>query len=325
MSRFLDKLKQINKKGDKNLIILSVIVAIIMWTFVTTSTNPSTSRTFRNIPIIIQNQDRLEEKGYTIMSKDEISNVTVRLTGSRDNIVNLDTGDIQARIDVLDAREGIKSVGVRVDAPTGIYVESVDPESINLNIQRIIEKTMPVNIVIDDKLKDSRIVEVNEKKPREVKIRGPESVVNKVDRVEAYIDEARYLDGKIHSVPLMVYDKDSEIVEGAELDYEDVNLSFLVYETKKVPIDFNTRGEIEDGYVEVSRSLSPDTVVIKGQSQIIKEVDKVETYPVNIGKLKNSRSGEVKLNLPEGVKVYDGEDMVNYKIEVEKKPADLDE
>ena len=48
------------KKNDVQLIVLSVILAIVMWAFVVTSTNPSVNRTFRNVPILVQNKDALE-------------------------------------------------------------------------------------------------------------------------------------------------------------------------------------------------------------------------------------------------------------------------
>lgn len=31
-------------------------------------------------------------------------------------------------------------------------------------------------------------------------------------------------------------------------------------------------------------------------------------------------SGEVKLDLPEGIEVYNGEGLINYRIEIERKP-----
>lgn len=321
MNKFLEKFKKVNGNSDKQLLILSIIVAIFMWTYVTTSTNPSTNRTFRNVPIIIQNQDKLEENGYTIVSKDDITSVNVKLTGSRDNIVSLKPDDIQASINVMDASEGIKSVDVKIDTPTGIYVDSVDPAKINLNIQRIIEKKMPVNIVIADKLKDGKIVEVNEQNPQEIKIKGPESVINQVDRIEAYIDDPEYLDGKIHNVNVKVLDKEGKIVEGVDVDNKDVNLSFYVYETKKVKVNFQVRGDIANGYVETLRAVSPDTVVIKGPGQIIRDIDEISTQTLIAGYIRSSKSGEIKLDLPEGVEVYDGDDTVTYKIEVQKVPS----
>lgn len=233
MNSFLEKLKKFDDKSDNKLIILSIIVAVVMWTFVTTSTNPTANRTFRNLPLIIQNQDKLEDNGYTIVSKDEANTVSVRLTGSRNNLIGLDQSDIQASINVANVKEGINSLDVNIDTPTGIYVDHIDPKSINLNIQRIITKSMPVNIVIDDKLKDGKLVEVNEQRPKEIQISGPESIINKVDRIEAYINDAEYLDGKIHNVNVNVLDKGGKTVEGVDLDHKDINLSFLVYETKK--------------------------------------------------------------------------------------------
>lgn len=325
MNKLLERLKQLNKKGDKQLIVLSIIVAIVMWTFVTTSTNPSTNRTFRNIPLIIQNQDKLEDSGYTIMSKDEANSVTVRLTGSRDKIVGLNQNDIQASINVMDAREGINSLNVKIDTPTGIYVDSVDPRQINLNIQRIVTKSLPVNIVIKDQLKDSKIVEVNEQNPKQITIKGAESVVNKVDRIEARIDDVDYLDGKIHNIPIKVFDKAGKSIEDIELDAKDVNISFLVYETKKVDVELKTKGKIAEGYVETLSAISPDSIVIKGPGSIIKHIDAIKTLPINITNLKTSKNGEVKLLLPEGVEVYDGENIINYRIEVQKIPDSVEE
>lgn len=320
MNKFIEKVKKFKIKGDKQLIILSIVVAIFMWTYVTSSTNPSTNRTFRNIPIIIQNQDKLEDRGYTIVSKDDISSANVKLTGSRDNILSLKPDDIQASINVSDAKEGIKSVDVKIDTPTGIYVDSIDPAKVNLNIQRIIEKTMPVNVVISDNLKDGRIVEVNEQEPKEIKIKGPESVINQVDRIEAHIDDPEYLDGKIHNVNLMVLDKEGKNVDGASLDFKDVNLSFLVYETKKVKVELRVRGDVANGYVETMRAVSPDTVVIKGPGQVIRDIESIPTQTLIAGAIRSSKAGEVKLDLPEGVKVYDGDDTVNYRIDVQRIP-----
>lgn len=320
MNKFIEKLKKFKIKGDKQLIILSIVVAIFMWTYVTSSTNPSTNRSFRNIPIIIQNQDKLEDRGYTIVSKDDISVANVKLTGSRDDILSLKPEDIQASINVSDAKEGIKSVDVKVDTPTGIYVDSTDPAKVNLNIQRIIEKTMPVNVVISDKLKDGRIVEVNEQEPKELKIKGPESVINQVDRIEAHIDDPEYLDGKIHNVNLMVLDKEGKNVDGASLDFKDVNLSFLVYETKKVKVELKVRGEVAAGFIETLRAVSPDTVIIKGPGQVIRDIESIPTQTLIAGAIRSSKAGEVKLDLPEGVNVYDGDDTVNYRIDVQRIP-----
>ena len=61
-----------NNKNDRKLIALSVLVAVIMWAFVMTSTNPSLSKTVRGVPLTIKNQEVMQKEGYALVGKDEI-------------------------------------------------------------------------------------------------------------------------------------------------------------------------------------------------------------------------------------------------------------
>lgn len=309
------------KRNDMQLIILSVLLAVVMWAFVVTSTNPSVNRTFRNVPILVQNNDKLENKGYTIIGIDEVNDVNIKLEGSRDKMVNLKESDVQASIDVMNVREGIQSVRVRVDTPSGVNLAGVDPAEININVQKIITKKFPVNLVIKDSLKDGKSVEVKEQSLKEITVKGPASEVNKIDRVEVNINDPGYLDGKMHNIDIHILGKDGKEVVNVERSDTDVNVSFTVTETKRVKINLKTYGEVADGYEVKSTMVSPDDLVLKGNGQVLKTIDNVDTYPVNISNIKTDKEGDIRLNLPEGVSLYDGENPVNFKIVVGKKRA----
>lgn len=309
------------KRNDMQLIILSVLLAVVMWAFVVTSTNPSVNRTFRNVPILVQNNDKLENKGYTIIGIDEVNDVNIKLEGSRDKMVNLKESDVQASIDVMNVREGIQSVRVRVDTPSGVNLASVDPVEININVQKILTKKFPVNLVIKDSLKDGKSVEVKEQSLKEITVKGPASEVNKIDRVEVNINDPEYLDGKMHNIDIHIMGKDGKEVVNVERSDTDLNVSFTVTETKRVKINLKTYGEVASGYEVKSTMVSPDDLVLKGNGQVLKTIDNVDTYPVNISNIKTDKEGDIRLNLPEGVSLYDGENPVNFKIVVGKKRA----
>lgn len=307
------------KRNDTQLIILSVLLAVVMWAFVVTSTNPSVNRTFRNVPILVQNKDTLEKKGYTIIGLEENTNVNIRLEGSRDKIVNLKENDIQASIDVADISEGIQSVSVKVDTPSGVSLSMIDPQDININVQKIVQKKLPVNLVIKDSLKDGKSVKVNEQSLKEITVKGPVSQINKIDRVDVNINDPAYLDGKIHNIDIHLLDKDGKEVTGVEMSDSDINVSFTVTETRRFKIKLQTYGEVDYGYEVKTYNISPSDLVLKGNGKVLDNIDHIETYPVNIANLKADKSGEVRLNLPEGVELYDGQNPVNYKIEVGRK------
>lgn len=308
------------KNSDTKLKILSVLLAIFMWTFVINSTNPTVNKTFRNIPVVIKNQDGLEKSGYVIIDNDQTYTTNIKLKGTRERLVGLKPTNIYASIDIANLSEGVQSLEIKVDTPSGISVEELEPEDITLNIQKVIEKNLPVNPVINDKIKDGRIADVNEITPANITVKGPASLINKVDRAEVRIDDMSLLDGKIHNVPIKVLDRSGKVIEDINISHDDINISFIVYETKKVPIKVATTGFIDSNYMEISREVSPDTIVIKGKESLIRDVEEINTKPININRLRGTVSGEVKLDLPEGIEVYNGEGLINYRIEIERKP-----
>lgn len=308
-----------NNKNDLKLKILSIIVAIFMWTFVINTTNPTVNKSYRNIPVVIRNQDDLEKNGYTIIGKDESYATSVKLKGSREKLLSLRSENIYASVDISDLKEGVQSLDIEVDTPSGVSVDEIEPGEINLNIQKVIEKTMPVNLIFSDEIKDGRIVEVNELSPKEVTVKGPASIINKIDRAELRIDDINLLDGKIHNLPVKVLDKNGKVLSDINISHQDVNVSFLVYETKRVNLKLVTSGRIDRDYEETARELSPDSIVIKGQESVIRDIEEIPTKPVNINYLRSNSTGDVKLDLPDAVKVYNGDDLVSYRIDVQKK------
>lgn len=309
------------KNNDNKLKILSVIVAIFMWTYVINSTNPTVNKVFRSIPVVIKNQEKLEKSGYIIVGGDQNFTTTIKLKGTRERIIGLKAENIYASVDISHLREGIQSLAINVDTPSGVSVENSDPNQINLNIQKLITKKLPVNLIYNENIKDGRIVEVNELKPKEITVKGPASLVNKVDRCEVRVDDLNLLDGKVHNLNLQVVDRSGKVIEDVTRSDDDVNISFRVYETKKVNIKLNTFGVVNSLYEEVSRSINPESIVIKAPESVIKETEEILTKPININGLRYNATGEVELDLPESVEIYNGENKVNYKIEMRKIPS----
>src|SRR5699024_5002652 len=181
-----------DEKKDKQLIILSIIVAIFMWAFVMTTTNPSLTKTIRNVPLTIINLENIQNQGFELVDDDQIDTVNVKIEASRSDMLALDSDDLVASVDIQSPSEGIKSLNINVDTPTGVKVVSTDPEKINFKIEKVIEKKITPKLDIDDKLKEGRIVEVNEMYPDEITVKGVRSQVEKVDQLVANVDSEDY-------------------------------------------------------------------------------------------------------------------------------------
>ena len=139
-----------NKKNDRKLMALSILVAIIMWAFVMTSTNPSLSKTVRNVPLTIKNQELMQKEGFALVGKDEVSSVNVKVEGSRSDLASLSADDLVASVDLGTPSEGIKTLNIKVDGPSGIRVESTSPSNVNFKIEKIVKKELALEIKVSD-------------------------------------------------------------------------------------------------------------------------------------------------------------------------------
>lgn len=301
-----------SEKDNRKLIILSILVAIIMWAFVMTSTNPSLSKTIRSVPLTVKNQEQIQEKGYAIVGKDDVSSVNVKVEGSRSDLINLSNEDLIASVELGSPNEGIKTVNVKVDGPSGIRIEKVIPSNINFKIEKIVEKTLPVDIKIDDDIKESKIIEVSEQSPKKVTIKGLRDNVDKVDKLLIKIEDDKVLDGKIHDIGIVPVDKNGKLVENVELSQNDVSISFNSLASKEVNVKLETVGSLPDDMKIKQEVINPKKVVIKGEAKAVEKIDSIKTKSINLSEITDDTfEGNIELEVPEGIMLNDNDGYIS--------------
>lgn len=309
-----------NNKNDRKLIALSVLVAVIMWAFVMTSTNPSLSKTVRGVPLTIKNQEVMQKEGYALVGKDEISSVNVKVEGSRSDLASLSSDDLVASVDLGVPTEGIKTLNIKVDGPSGIKVESTNPSNVNFKIEKIVKKDLPVEIKISDKLKESKIINVSEQSTKKITVSGLRKNIDKVDKIILNIGKDEYLDGKIHDIEARPVDKSGKTVANVDLSQNDVSISFNVLQSKEVEIELDYEESVPKNMEVIEEKYSPKKVVIKGEKSIIDKIDKIKTEKIDLTNLKNNEfEKSLELVVPEAVEINDGDNFINVYIKIGKK------
>lgn len=309
-----------NNKNDRKLIALSVLVAVIMWAYVMTSTNPSLSKTVRGVPLTIKNQEVMQKEGYALVGKDEISNVNVKVEGSRSDLASLSSDDLVASVDLGVPTEGVKTLNIKVDGPSGIKVESTNPSNVNFKIEKIVKKDLPVEIKIPDKLKESKIINVSEQSTKKITVSGLRKNIDKVDKIILNIGKDEYLDGKIHDIEARPVDKSGKTVANVDLSQNDVSISFDVLQSKEVEIELDYEESLPKNMEVIEKKYSPNKVVIKGEKSIIDKIDKIKTEKIDLTNLKNNEfEKSLELVVPEAVEINDGDNFINVYIKIGKK------
>lgn len=309
MNRFFDK--------DFYVKTLSTLIAIVLWFYVLNTDNPYGTKTFI-VPLRIENLNMLQENNLYLKNSNTLKrSIEVTVRGRNEVIKTISVNDFEA---ILDFSK-VKSVNDKYLAIDGPYYDTKDitpvlvsPQTINIELERIISETFPVQLVTTGVPKDDYRLIKAEVTQKTIQLKNRESLINQVGSVKVEVNVAGMSEDSTETVECKVYDKQGNII--SELS-KDLSVNVKLYFAKEVPVSLVVTGALSSDYVEVHRSVAPERVLITGAPDILEKITEIRTVPVNINNATKSIASNVEFNLPEGVSLVDssGQATVNITIE----------
>lgn len=289
----MEKITQ-NKLAVK---IICVVLAIILWTYVSYQENPSMSKTVRNVPLAIAGEQALKENGFSVYSISEKS-VDVKTTAKRLSLRKLSNKTISAVINVSSIKEAGEyvipaTVSSSVVSGASYYVKGND---ITVIIEPIEATTFDVTPKISDKTDSDLLARSVSLSKEKVKVYAPESIIKEISKIttEEIIFENKNIT-KTDGVRLIALGKDGTIIEGVTISPETVDVSHPFYDVKRVGVTVTTtNGEEYD---------LPETYNIKvfGYGEDFDSLNRVFTEPIAESIYNGSEEYILTLKIPKNV------------------------
>ncbi len=286
--------------------IISIVIALILWGMTPSNRDPLRDMSFRDIPIRIENQQKLSENGLMISSEmPDTYSFDIRAKSSM--VRYIDKSKIIATVDLSEINKtGEQRVSVQITGlPSNIEIKSLP--DIKINVERIVSKTVPVIPKVAEK--DSaefgkRYYEIN---PRFIEVRGPESLI----RTAAYAQISISLgarDKKVdRSLMIELLNEDDEIIDP---DFITINPEYCVvtiYPNKTVRIDPQITGEPAEGFVVMGQEVKPGEVSISGDPEVLEAIDSLTTEVLDVQGATGNIVKELKLQQHEDIRLSPGE------------------
>jgi YbbR domain-containing protein len=290
-------------KRDLTLKIVSVFFAIFLWFVVLDSSNPVTWIEL-NVPLKIENESSLREKGIMIKNENFPRNVSVSLKGRKNTFNNIGLNDIEAIVD-LSKVEDVNTQFLYVNVYTnkdGVSFQGVTPRVVEIELEKLGENPFPVKVVPTGKPKEGYKVVRSNAIPATVSIEAPDEIINSIGEVRAYVDVDNLSNDIIVNKECLVYNKEGEKI--AELDKK-ISVDISIEIAKEVPIVPAVRGRPAKNYTDGIHRVVPEKAWISGSSEIIDQIDNLKTEPIDIDNISESMTKIVNLALPEGVRLVD--------------------
>lgn len=300
--------------------LISLVFAIILWSFVTNSTNPDRVKTLRDVPVVLQGLEALEEKGLTVRDDFEkiMPTVTVKVNVKNSDYKMVDKSVVFVSVDVSEiVKDGPNSVSV---VPTftnmvNVSLASVEPQAFNITVDKILEKEVDVSLNLTGELNED-LVSVEPQYDKKVKIKGSSYYVERISDAIVDIDLSTLKDGDIVSQNCRFTDS-----EGNAIKFTSTRLT--------VDMDIQTKKEVSISTINAAlnadkvakgyqfESISAGKIFISGHISNLQNITEIGIQPIDLkGKDDTFTSAPVELILPDGISVVKGQAEPQAKIQI---------
>ncbi|MCS7245999.1 MAG: CdaR family protein [Thermomicrobium sp.] len=278
-----DNLKPALRRENVARFVIALVLAFGLWAWVEASNDPEVQRTISNIPVIPQDLP----DDLVIVS--DLPTVTVRIQGAQSRVQALESGAIQATVDLHDVEApGIYTRRVRIRLPSRLRTLEVIPPDVTIQVDRRVERSgVPVVVVLPTDLPPNVHVLSTRADPSTVVIRGPERRVEAVARVTAPVEVSGRNESFQDTVSLVPVDSNGIVVPGIVIEPS----------TATVAVDLRVRGQVRRVIPTVvgADRLAPgyelagpptvfptDEVVVEGPESALAAIPYLTTTPIDV-------------------------------------------
>lgn len=297
--------------------LLSVGIAFGLWLYVITAVSPGSKEPYYNIPVVLEGESLLAERGLMITSS-SANTVSVVLSGNRTDLSRVDSGNITVKADLSKIYEPGTQISINYNptfpgsVPSNAFVvESKTPERLYYTVERKITREVPVEVkwigsaaegFITDR--ENRVLDFPT-----INISGPESVVDRITKAGIECDLTEQRESISESYLYTLLDENDEPVDAALIttNVEEVHLDVKILRVRDLALTYTL---VEGGGAtakEAAITMSANTIRVSGSESALEAMgDVIVVGTVNLAEITKNTSMTFEVVLPEGVNNLSG-------------------
>ncbi|MBA3470326.1 MAG: hypothetical protein H0T53_11860 [Herpetosiphonaceae bacterium] len=300
-------------------VIIALVLAAVLWVFVSFTENPQQSAPLTNLPVQAEGLapvlTLVDANGLPIRAPNAVVNLNV--VGPKDVLARVTKQNVQPYINLAGLDPGSHEVSIQarpISISRDIAFRNIAPATVVVDIDAIITATVPLTITTDGQPPTSYeanlpIATVDGQPQTTITVSGPRNKVQQVVGVEVTLDLSSQTSSLKTIRQVTPIDGQGREVEGLEVSPESVQIEVQILSSsgiKRVPIVYVVRDTAPAGLRPLI-TLSPAFVSIVGSSQVLADVEFIETQPIELLGATSDFTTTVRLRFPSGVSPRDAQ------------------
>jgi len=289
-------------------LVLSVVLAMIVWLVAVIQQNPFTTNEFREpIPIAVRG---LAENLQTVQDLSrETTKIILKAPAKTWSDLRVDDFTAYIDLDGYQAGEHEVEVHVNIKNPQAEFVELQQP-SLRIQLDAVITKTLEIIVETTGETAEGYAIQEPLKEPGFVNLRGPSILINQVANAKVEIP-LRNAKSQIKVRPkIALYNTEEQELSRIFIEPEVVKVTIPIVPLpghREVAVRVKLQGEPAQGYRLSSVRSNPATTVLWGNKDELDRVPGfVETAPLVLDDRTQDIEKRLELQLPEGVNALNG-------------------
>ena len=305
-------------------VLLSVAIAFGLWLYVITYVSPNSEETYYNIPVVLEGESVLNERGLMCTSTSS-STVSLQLSGARSDLIKVNSNNITVKANLSAITEPGQKIDLRYtvsypgDVPQSAFeVLSQSDFYVDVEYRRV--KDVPVTVQYvgsrsEDYLYDTENVTLDYST---VNIIGPASVADQIQQAVIEVDLTDQAESISESYRYTLCDADGNPVDAAEIttDVEEIHLDMRIQRIKELPLiaEVSYGGGATEENTTVT--VSPASIRVTGSDAALAELgDSFTIAEIDLRTVEKSQNMLYTINLPEGITNQTGVSEVTVSVE----------
>jgi YbbR domain-containing protein len=281
---------------------LSLLIAIVLWGWVTQLQDPLQTQRYAEIPITPP------ELAGTIQIVTSLPRATVSIADVSSRLDDVARADIHATLDAsrIDG-PGTYQLPVIVEIDSQVREVRVSPDTISVQVEEEVSRNFPLTVENQMLADDARRVVDTRPDVSEVTVTGTAFAVDRIDRVVLPVSVQGRTSSFAEMLEPYAVDEDGQRIQEVQIIPVHVRTEVeLEARGKTVSIVPQVVGTPREGFVVQQQVAVPSTIIVDGPAEALDTLLFVNTEPVDITDATESISRTVSLeDLPDGVELIE--------------------
>ncbi len=297
------------------LIVVSIILAIMLWIYVVNVENTNMEVNIRDIPVTFIGDDDILADRELVVTESNPQKVSIKLLGRRSAVQKLTKDDISITVDLTDiTTAGTVYRVYDIELPSHVddgttYILEKSAEYISVTVDRLSSKQIEVHGELNGNVAEGYMAGTMEFSPEIITVSGPEDEIAKIDSAFVSLQRENISKTVVTTASYTLLDEDGNEVKSESItaEPETVTVTLPVNMVKTVGLSVKLiagGGATEDNTLV---DIDPPEITLTGPASVLESINQLSLGQIDLAKVVSSASETFKIVLPNDVSTLSGE------------------